>query len=324
MILFANSMRIINVICVCVLLSVGTSLHAVDKIELFSRVEVSRAQVYVADIASSNMDQLTWANIASIPIQRLAGVGPYTISARRVLSILRSKGIQGEVQIRGLAKVSRKMEIVKADRLFIAARDDMLRRIAETHKWRDVEITQKRIGQELSVYAQENKPADLRAEPLTQNMFGEVPYRICAIDNKQEVARTLVVLEVRVRREVAVVQRDLPKGYVLDYGDLSTESILVDARKQQDAPTIDDIVGKVLRQKMDRGAVVFARDIRAPYAVQGGQAVDIMYERSGFQLTIRGLAQGTAAVGEQVKVRGVNGGKMIVARVIAKDLVKIE
>ncbi|NRA40501.1 MAG: flagellar basal body P-ring formation protein FlgA [Planctomycetes bacterium] len=319
--------------CLC-LWFVCSAVSAVETIQLLEQIEIPRAQVYLSDIATTTMEHQQWNNISIIPIQRLAGAGPYTITARRILTILRNKGLKGEVIIRGSVAVTRKIEVIDAQSLFAKAKDDMLQRIANHHQWQDVEITQKRAAKEISVFAQEDNSvlSDLSAqsaqrlvaEPLTQNMFGEVPYRICAMENKRELARSLLVLEVRARREVAVVQRDLPKGHVLNYGDISSESILVGARRQQEAPKIDAVVGKVLRQARSRGTVLYPMDVREPYAVHGGQTVDILYVRNGFQLTIRGVAQGTASIGEGVKVRGVDGGRMIIARVIGKDLVQID
>ena len=185
----------------------------------------------------------------------------------------------------------------------------------------EVEVRKVRGAGALLVPAAESPPR-LLAEALDRSPSGEIPYRVRVLQGENELARTLMVVQVSRSRRMTVAARALRRGESLGVGDLRTERMLVTARLVEviDANTL---LGRSARQDIPEGTPLAAALFIAMPDVQSGQAVTISYVGERFRLSASGSAMSDGRVGEVIQVRR-SDGKAVKARVISPGQVQID
>jgi len=134
----------------------------------------------------------------------------------------------------------------------------------------------------------------------------------------------IVPLAVSAWRNVYVAQRALPAGAVATAADfvLRREEVA----GLPDAPLAGGALqhGGRVRQALAAGQVVTARQIAPAAMVLRGDRVRLVTAAAGIEVETGAYAQADAVVGQQVQVRPERSNDMVMARVMAPDLVRIE
>jgi flagella basal body P-ring formation protein FlgA len=101
--------------------------------------------------------------------------------------------------------------------------------------------------------------------------------------------------------QVIVLARDIPKGAVIQPGDLV---LAPSASRYQRAGTErpEDLIGLEVRRAMKASTPVRMSDLKTPAVIRKGDRVKLVYSTSGMRLAVDGLAQTDAARGEPVRV----------------------
>lgn len=101
--------------------------------------------------------------------------------------------------------------------------------------------------------------------------------------------------------EVLVLVRDRSRGDVLVAADLDWQTP-PGAAPRNTVPDVAFAVGQELRRPLRSGAPLLTSDIQAASVVRKGEPVKLVYTTPGLILTVDGVAQADAAVGESVRV----------------------
>lgn len=101
--------------------------------------------------------------------------------------------------------------------------------------------------------------------------------------------------------EVLVLLRDRSRGDVLVAADLDWQEPSGSIPRNT-IPDIAFAIGQELRRPLRAGAPVLTSDIQAASVVRKGEPVKLVYASPGLKLTVDGVAQADAAVGESVRV----------------------
>lgn len=141
----------------------------------------------------------------------------------------------------------------------------------------------------------------------------------------EAVYRSVVVpLAVTAWRGVYLARRDLPAGAVAVADDF-TEG-------RQDIAALADaalapgtlVHGGRVRQALAAGQVVTARQMAPADMVLRGDRVRLVISAAGIAVETRALAQADAVVGQRVQVRPERSNELVMARVVAPDLVSLD
>jgi flagella basal body P-ring formation protein FlgA len=112
---------------------------------------------------------------------------------------------------------------------------------------------------------------------------------------------------VRVFADVVVLARPVPRGHALAAEDLRLQNL--DLTQEQAGVFTDPsrVLGLLAVAAFPAGTVLKANQVRAPLAVNYGEAVRIVFHGEGFRVSSEGRALGSAAIGESVQVRAASG-----------------
>lgn len=99
--------------------------------------------------------------------------------------------------------------------------------------------------------------------------------------------------------EVLVWARNINTGEVVQAEDLTWGRAVAPGDAVSDA---DAVIGQAARRPLRAGAAATLRDTSSPQVIARGDAVEVTWRDGGLSLTIRGQAQGAAALGQPLRV----------------------
>ena len=101
--------------------------------------------------------------------------------------------------------------------------------------------------------------------------------------------------------QVLVLMRDVSRGHLLTSGDLGWEDASP-ARLVRNGADMDMALGKEMKRAVKAGQPLVATDLKLPAVIRKGAQVKIIYIAKGVRLTVDGVAQNEAALGEPVRI----------------------
>ena len=101
--------------------------------------------------------------------------------------------------------------------------------------------------------------------------------------------------------QVLVLLRDVPKGHLLSSNDLGWEDASP-LHPVRNGASMDVALGKEMKRPLKAGQPLVATDLKLPAVIRKGAQVKIVYASKGVRLTVDGVAQNEAAMGEPVRV----------------------
>ncbi len=304
---------------VLALLACSAVLAAADlRIALREEVVLAAPVATLGDVAQLEGPTALVERFAAIEVQPLLDLAPVSITPGLVRASL-ARHLDGiTLALSGRCTLTRKARRFTREELLACVRTDLAARIGQ----RGRRLRPVRVTGTLEVAADAERPAVLEAEALTSDLWGEVPYRVRAMRDAEELGRALVVFAVAVYQEVPVASRDLPVGHRIGLEDLEMQRRELDRRSGGAPVALRDLVGRICRRRVARGQIVERDRTRAPNAVHGGRGVTVIYRRKGFELRATGTALSDAGVDETVRVRQPNG-HVVVGRVAGAGRVVI-
>ena len=121
-----------------------------------------------------------------------------------------------------------------------------------------------------------------------------------------------VPVEIRVYRPVLVATRELRRGEAIGAGDVALEER--NTLAAVGAPPLTqaaDVVGLSARRTIAPGTLLSASLIELPVLVRRGDRLGVSARAGGITVQISGEALGTARLGERVRVRNLQSGRVI-------------
>jgi flagella basal body P-ring formation protein FlgA len=299
-----------RVLLLCVVLASCGSAEEL-RITLRENAEVAAPQAVLADVAEVRGDFAVVNALSSVVVQQLPDLAVYDIDDQAIRRALAKIIDVRNLDIPGKCRLQREAQTFAEDDIVGAARQQVLATIAG-----DVEVTVARKPVPILVPADEEAETTLKAEPLTNSISGEMPYRIRVMRNDRELGRGLVVLTVRTFRTVAVAARTMRSGTLLGLGDVRLDRVDINAASATAVTKLEDVVGMTLINHVKEGEPLTGRLINQAPAVLGGKPVTLVYERDNFFLTAPGTALSNGAIGDVINVRRESDGRNVQAKVM--------
>lgn len=241
-----------------------------------------------------------------------------TIQARRIADAVDGLGL-GEVETGGRVQISVQRAARRVGPPEIEA---ALKRALETGYGLDPRNVMIRIDGEAPMLL---APVDLQGQAAALDLTYDPRLRrvaaLITLGERQASLRVSgIVLEIR---EVAVLGRSVNRGEVVSAVDLSIER-----RPREGSPVdaqtgIAALAGQVAQRTLSAGAVLRAGDLAPPEIVSRGEAVTIVFDTPGLNLSLRGQANENGRLGAAITVTNPISKKVIPATVIGPGRVSV-
>lgn len=295
------------------LLLAGVLAGADLTVSLRSEVLVAGETATLGEIAEVAGAEALAAPARALVVQGAVGLTACTVEVSQVRAALARSLPQATAEVTGTCRLARRPLRFDAEALAEAARHHLEKRL--TGPVREVRLLRRPQGLTLGDDAAAS--ATLEAEPLTADLWGEVPYRIRVLRGGRELGRALAVFTVRATRRVAVAVRDLPPGHRLDLADLRVEERELTSATGPEPPGLDLLVGRLTRRRIATDEAVPLTATRPRPLVGPGRPAVIVVGTPSFEITAAGEALSEAGAGERVRIR--QGETGIVEGVVQAD-----
>lgn len=166
--------------------------------------------------------------------------------------------------------------------------------------------------------------AEVEAEALQLRPRGTGTVALRILDGPRVLKR--LTLPVRVRRwePCAVARHDLPRGAVLGAGDLELRWLETTRAEGGDLPTLDESLGRRLTRMLAAGRPVLARQLEPMVDIRRGDALRVTVRSGGVCITANGEALEDGCLGLPMKVRLLDTGRQLEARLVAPGEAEVE
>lgn len=124
-------------------------------------------------------------------------------------------------------------------------------------------------------------------------------------------------------REVAVLGRSLSRGETINAADLTLERRPREATPSDAQGSLGDLAGQVAQRSLSAGAILRSGDFAPPDLVARGEAVTILFDSPGLNLSLRGLANEAGRLGAIITVTNPVSKKILSATVTGPGRVSV-
>lgn len=258
------------------------------------------------------------ADLARRPLFRAPALGASgTIQSRRIADALGSLGL-GEIETGGRQQVSVQRAARRVGPTEIEA---AIKRVLESSYGLDPRNLAIRLDGEATVLL---APVDLDGQASALDLsYDPRLKRVAALITLGERQASLRVAgQVQEIREVQVLTRSLGRGDTVNAADIATE------RRPREATPADAqagaaVAGQVAQRSLSAGSILRSGDVAPADLVQRGEAVTIVFEAPGLNLSLRGQANESGRMGSAITVTNPVSKKVLAATVIGPGRVSV-
>lgn len=259
------------------------------------------------------------AEAAERPLFRAPALGATgTIQARRIADAVASLGL-GAVETGGRVQVS---VLRSARRVTAPEIEAALKRALEAGHALDARNLAVRLDGEAPVLL---APVSLDGPANALDVsYDPRSRRIAALitlgDRQASLRVTGQVLEIR---EVAVLGRSLARGEAITAGDITVERRPREATPGDAQSPQASLAGQVAQRGLSGGAILRSGDLAPPDLVTRGEAVTMVFDAPGLNLSLRAVANESGRLGATVTVTNPISKKILAATVIGPGRVSV-
>lgn len=123
---------------------------------------------------------------------------------------------------------------------------------------------------------------------------------------------------------VVCTRRGLSRHAMITGEDVYLEKRNISRLSGNVARSLASVVGKQLKHAVRANAVLMTNAVELPPLIQKGDRVKIVAESAALKITALGIAQGSGAAGDRIRVKNVMNKKVIVASVVDRSTVRVE
>lgn len=123
--------------------------------------------------------------------------------------------------------------------------------------------------------------------------------------------------------DVPVAARYIKFGEIIQASDLNNFKVKLDTIKNSDISSTIDVVGMQAKKYIAMGSVVKRADITNPTVIKNNDPVNIVYSSGAINLKTSGIALGSGAVGDMIKVKNGTSGIVLLGQIINKNTVQV-
>lgn len=132
-----------------------------------------------------------------------------------------------------------------------------------------------------------------------------------------------IPISIKIYRPVAVAQRALVRGEILNEEDIALVDKDVSRLGFGYIVDIANVMGKEARRSVSAGAVITPNHLAAPHIVERGQTVVILANAGGIEVRMTGEALADGALNERIQVRNKQSRRIVEGIVSAPGVVKV-
>jgi len=168
---------------------------------------------------------------------------------------------------------------------------------------------------------------ELEIKPVLSQSFNPSGRNIIAVEysvDGHEYKTVNYDIEIAAKAKVFAAAGNLPAGHVISSDDLAVEMV---PSNRINGTTITDpkmLVGLRLRHAVSKGTLFSASALDSPQAVKKGDVVTIIAENGPIQIKTFGVVLQAGGLGNVIKVRNVDSGREILARILDPSTVVID
>lgn len=259
------------------------------------------------------------AEVALRPMFRAPALGATgTIQARRIADAVSALGL-GDVETGGRAQVS----VLRAARRVTQPEiEAALKRALESGQGLDVRNLAVRLDGESPVLL---APIDLNGPASALDVsYDPRSRRIAALITLGERQASLRITgQVMEIREVAILGRSLNRGEAVTAADITIERRPREGTPADAQGSLGNLAGQVAQRGLSAGAILRSGDLAAPDLVARGEAVTIVFDTPGLNLSLRGQANESGRLGASITVTNPVSKKILSATVIGPGRVSV-
>jgi len=122
---------------------------------------------------------------------------------------------------------------------------------------------------------------------------------------------------------VPVASRYIKQGEIIQTNDLSFTRIRLDNVRSDFAIDLDNVVGYQSNKQIASGSVIKTSDLTRPLVLKINDPVNITYSSGAISLKTSGIALGSGAIGDTIKVKNTTTGTILLGQIVNKNTVKV-
>ena len=286
------------------------------QIKLRGRIELASGQALLGDLADLTGPAEAVARLAVLPVQDLYGTNTFTVAPGQIRRVCTAQAPGISILVSGTAQVVQARRSIPVEAQVQAAT------AVVTAPGDDAEVKLVRANGSL-VVGDDGQPADLRAEVIEPGASGEIPVRIRVMRGEREEARSLVVINIRRFRRVAVLVTDIVRGQPIGLTDVVIDRVEIVRALNDPLERGEDAVGLVAQRDLTAGTVLRRSQLSLPLAVRPGQRVHLVWRQGAIELAVAAECLAAGKVGETVTVRRLSDGQVVRAQVEASGQVAV-
>jgi len=135
--------------------------------------------------------------------------------------------------------------------------------------------------------------------------------------------RIFITSTVQVTKKILVIKHFVNKGQLLTKEDISFRKVNVSKLHNRYLENEANIIGKEVTRNLQAGSILTANNLTNPILIKRGDTVNIIAQREGFKITMKGQAMANGSIGERIKVKNLSTKKIINGSVTSKHSVKV-
>lgn len=295
------------------------------RVEVEANPVISNDRVNLGDIAKITGGDEEVEKASSLFIMNLPSrVLSKSISKDMIVEILKKNRLKTDEMdfiAPAIVKISRKTMTVEAKSLEEMARAHL----QEALKGKKGDITIKSLKAEGGDLSLPEGKLDVEFLPLNQSQLtGDVSIHANLLVDGRVVERVQINAEVEASVEVAVASRNIKKGDILAAEDFQMEKTEVHSGNSNFLFDPEDIIGKRALKSIAGDQPIQENMLDIPPLVNKKDRVKIVLESKFLKVSTVGVAQESGAQGSYIKVMNLDSEKIIVAKVIGENLVKVD
>lgn len=122
---------------------------------------------------------------------------------------------------------------------------------------------------------------------------------------------------------VPVAAKYIKFGDIIQESDITTQKVLSSDIEKENASEIAQVVGMQAKKYIAVGKMIKIAEIASPNVIKPNDPVNVIYSSGPINLKTVGVAMGSGAVGDMIKVKNESSGAILLGQIINKNTVKV-
>ncbi len=319
-VLFADPLQAITI------LEVENRDKPIANIDVWSKADVSEKTIYLKDIADTKAKNELKDKIGNIRIGMAPSPGNSSkIPRSRIISIIRSINWLPEntiISVPDSVWITRSFQIISDEKL----RNLFCNYIAEKTDDHDCNLKDFKVRGKvkfpigdvtLNVVERNGK------SPVSTKMMGRVSMTIKIYVEGKESGQILLSGWVDRYEDIVCASHPIFRGTILLENDLHMERVNISKAPSNLITSLNDAVGKRLKQNSPQGAYIKERMLEIPPLIYKGDRVKLIVKSGPLTVVTTGLAKSNGAKGDQIQVKNLSSSKIVVGHVSKPSTVEV-